>query len=171
MAQQVTQTAKISAGQSLVEFVLVMPIMVLILIGAFSFGMGTYQAHMTSDAMQFSMLNTTKMANEPGSVSGGMIQGYINAGGLKGSFGSGSMVDGVSLRNERFIVAKKNFTPAANFIPGFTISVAQALNPSLLKPTSEGGGQTRPLATAWVPGGTMNPPPWTPGGAPAAPAP
>ncbi len=153
-------------GQSLVEFVLVMPLLVLILVGAYSFGVGTYQAHMTSDAVQFAMLKSLDMANEPGAVSGGTLQGYINAGGLKGNLTKGGLVDGVTLNNSGVLIASKNFTPAAAFIPGFTIKVGEAINPSLLKPTSTGGAQSKPLGTPWVPGGAMNPPPWSGGAAP-----
>lgn len=162
------QKKRTLAGQSLVEFVLVMPILVLVLIGGFTFGMGTYQAHMTSDAVQFAMLRASDMANEPGTVSGGMVQGYINSGGLKGSLNSGSLVDSVTLNEAGFLVASKNFVSSVSFIPGFTIKVGQAINPNLLKPTSSGGGQSRPLATPWVPGGTMIPPPWAGGGTVAA---
>lgn len=152
-------------GQSLVEFVLVLPILLLVLIGGFTFAMGTYQAHMASDAVQFAMLRANDMANEPGAVGGGTVQGYMNSGGLKGSAASGSLVDGVTLNDAGFLVASKNFVSSVSFIPGFTIKVGQAINPSLLKPISSGGAQSRPAGTPWVPGGTMTPPPWTAGGA------
>lgn len=170
-AQQALNNRKrTSSGQSLVEFVLVMPILILILVGGFSFGMGTYQAHMTSDAVQFALLKSKDMANESGAVSGGMVQGFINSGKLKGSLSPGNLVDSVKLDQQGFLIASKAFTPTVGFIPGFTIKVGQAINPSLLKPISTGGGQARPAGTAWVPGGTMNPPPWTEEGAEEAPA-
>lgn len=159
-----TRSRQTLTGQSLVEFVLVLPILVLILVGGFTFALGTYQAHMTSDAVQFAMLKANEMANEPGAVSGGMVQGYINSGGLKGSVSSGSLVDSVTLNSDGFLVASKNFVSSVSFVPGFTIKVGQAINPSLLKPTSSGGGQAKPIGTPWVPGGTMITPPWLGGG-------
>ncbi len=156
---------KPSKGQSLVEFVLVAPIMVLILLGAFGFGLGTYQAHMTSDAVQLPLLKTMEMANLPGAVSAGQLQGYISSGGLSGSLVSGNLVDSLQVDETTGIMtAKKNYIPLVNIIPGFTISVAHSINPGLLKPTAS-GGQARPMATPWVPGGTMQPPPWTAEGA------
>ncbi len=157
-------------GQSLVEFIFLAPVMVLILVGAFSFGLGTYQAHMTSDAVQLAMLKSVELADAPGKISSGKLQGYINSGGLKGNLSAGKLVDELTVVNGRLLIARKNFTPLASFVPGFTISVGQAINPSLLKSISEGNARLRPLATPWVPGGNrMQPPPWTPEGAPEEP--
>lgn len=165
MTEQHLAPLKSLKGQSLVEFVLVAPIMVLILLGAFSFGLGTYQAHMTSDAVQLPMLKTMEMANLPGVVSSGQLKGYISSGGLSGSLISGNTVDSLQVNPiTGIMVAKKNYIPLVDIVPGFTISVAHSLNPGLLKPTAF-GGQARPLAMPWVPGGAMQPPPWTAEGA------
>lgn len=159
MRKRMMRPLQFQNGQSLVEFVLVAPIMVLILMGSFCFGMGTYQAHMTSDSLQLVLLKAKEMADTPGTVSTGMLLGYINSGGLTGSLSMGNLVDELEL-DGHLLVARKNYVPLANFIPGFTISVSHAINPSLLMPISEGSATPRPLATPWVPGGAMQPPPW-----------
>jgi hypothetical protein len=160
MLKRPTQPFHAKNGQSLAEFTLVAPLMVLILIGGFSFGMGTYQAHMTSDAVQLVMLKTKEMADTPGTISTGTLRSYINSGGLTGSLSAGNLVDQLTITPEGFLVARKNFTPLASFIPGFTISVSQAINPSLMMPTSDGSATRRPLGIPWIPGGTMVIPPW-----------
>ncbi len=156
-------------GQSLVEFVLVMPIIIIILLGAFCFGLGTYQAHMTSDAIQLPLLRSMDMANLPGTVTGGQLQGYITSGGLSGSLVAGNLVDSIQVNPATgILIAKKNYIPLVDIIPGFTITVGQSVNPSLLKATAT-GGTARPLATPWVPGGVMQPPPWAAASGAAAP--
>lgn len=159
MRKRMTPPFQVQMGQSLVEFAMVAPIMVLILVGSFSFGMGAYQAHMTSDALQLVMLKTKEMADTPGMVSDGMLNGFIRSGGLTGSLSAGNLVDELAL-DGRFLVARKNFLPLVSFVPGFTISVSQAINPSLLMPISQGSAPLRPLATPWVPGGVLQTPPW-----------
>lgn len=150
------------AGQSLVEFVLVMPILVLVLIGGFSFGMGTYQAHMASDAVQMPAMKKLDLSNETGAVGGGTLQGYMNGSNVKGNFNTGSLIDSVTVATgspyTSIMVGSKNFTPTASFIPGFTIKVGEAINRNLLEPANS-GAEVRPANTAWVPGGTPNPPP------------
>lgn len=158
-------TLKFFKGQSLVEFVLVLPLLVLILLGAFSFGLGTYQAHMTSDAIQLPMLKAMEMADSPGPVSSSKLMSYISEGKLSGNLVKGNLVDSVQVNPiTGIMVAKKNYIPLVNIIPGFTISVGHSINPSLLKPTAI-GGKVRPQAVSWVPGDTMQPPPWTEEGA------
>jgi hypothetical protein len=149
-------------GQSLVEFVLVMPILVLVLIGGYSMGLGTYQAHMASDAVQMPAMQKLKLSNQVTAVDGGTLQGYMNGGGLKGNFNTGALIDSVKVVNSdaytSIMVGSKTYTSAASFIPGFTITVGEAMNKNLLE-AANSGAEVRPYNTAWVPGGTPNPPP------------
>lgn len=150
------------AGQSLVEFVLVMPILVLVLIGGFSFGMGTYQAHMASDAVQMPALKKLDLSNETGTVGGGTLQGYMNGSKIKGNFNTGSLIDTVTVTTgspyTSIMVGAKTYTSTVSFIPGFTIKVGEAINRNLLE-AANAGAEVRPANTPWVPGGTPNPPP------------
>jgi hypothetical protein len=170
MIAQFTVSAKPFRGQSLVEFVLILPIMIIILLGAFCFGLGTYQAHMTSDAIQLPLLRTMEMANLPEAVDEDKLKGYISSGGLNGSLAAGNLVDSIKPNpTTGILIAQKNYIPLVSIIPGFTISVGHSVNPSLLKPTAS-GGNVRPMATPWVPGGVMQPPPWAAQGATPPPA-
>lgn len=149
-------------GQSLVEFVLVMPILVLVLIGGFSFGMGTYQAHMASDAVQMPAMKKLELSKQAAAVGGGTLQGYMNSSNLKGNFSTGSLIDSVTVQNASaytsIMVGAKSYTSTVSFIPSFTIKVGEAINKNLLE-AANSGAEVRPATTAWVPGGTPNPPP------------
>lgn len=144
------------------EFVLVMPILVLLLIGGFSMGLGAYQAHMASDAVQMPAMKKLEISNVTGAVDGGALTGYMNGGGISGNLSSGSMIDSATVVNNgaytSVVVGSKNYQSVASFIPGFTIRVGEAMNRNLLE-AANAGAEVRPAATAWVPGGTPNPPP------------
>ena len=159
-----SQTRPQQSGQSLMEFVLVMPLLVLILIGGFSFGMGTYDAHLASDAIQLPALNKTDMAKSTGAVASGTLLGYVTAGGTSGTLTSNALLDTVNKVDidnyTSVMVGSKAFTPLASFLPGFTIKTAQVMNKGLLDAANTGGATVRPATTPWVPGGTPVMPPW-----------
>jgi uncharacterized protein (UPF0333 family) len=151
-------------GQSLMEFVLVMPLLVLIFLGGFTFGMGMYEAHMASDAIQLPALKKQDMAKKAQAISSGELLGYVSSGGTTGTMKSGTLLDGINKQNmdnyTSIIVGTKSFVPLVNFLPGFTISTAGAINRSLLETANSGGATVRPANTAWVPGNTPQMPPW-----------
>lgn len=162
--QRTRQPLPSKAGQSLMEFVLVMPLLVLILVGGFSFGLGTYQAHMASDAIQLPAMHKKEMADKTGAIDSGTLLGYVSSGGTKGTLSSGSLLDSLSVvavdNSTSLIVGTKTFVPIASFVPGFTIKTAQVMNKGLLEAASSGGAKSRPEGTPWVPGGTPVMPPW-----------
>ena len=151
-----------SKGQSLVEFVLVMPILVLLLVGGFSMGLGSYQAHLASDAVQMPAMHKLALSNITGAVDGGALAGYMNGGGIQANLSTGSMIDSASVVNSdaytSVVVGSKTYQSVASFIPGFTITVGEAMNRNLLE-AANAGAQVRPANTPWVPGGAPNPPP------------
>lgn len=152
------------AGQSLMEFVLVMPLMVLILVGGFSFGMGTYDAHMASDAIQLPALQKMDMAKTDTAIDPGKLMGYVSSGGTSGTLTSGSLLDSINEVDvdnyTSVMVGSKSFVPLASFIPGFTIKTAEVMNKGLLNAASTGGATSRDANTPWVPGGSPVKPPW-----------
>ncbi len=153
----------IATGQSLVEFVLVMPIFVLVLVGGMAMGMGAYQAHMAADAVKEPMLKKLEMSNTPNAVAGGMLNGYMNGSPLQGSLQMGSKIDNVQIVNvddyTSVMVGNKQYQSIASFVPSFTIKVSQPINRNLLQ-AANSGAPSRPAGTPWVPFGTPVLPPW-----------
>jgi hypothetical protein len=150
-------------GQSLMEFVLVMPLLVLILLGGFTLGMGMYEAHMASDAIQLPALKKQDMASKSQVIGSGDLIGYVSAGGTSGTLSSGVLLDSINKQDvdnyTSVIVGKKSFVPLVGFLPGFSISTAEAMNKGLLD-AANNGATVRPAGTAWVPGGAPQMPPW-----------
>lgn len=151
-------------GQSLVEFVLVAPILILVLVIAGYVGIGMYQAHMASDAIRQPALKKLEMAAEPGGISNETLLGYVTGGPLKGNINSGGAVDSVNVTNTgasdlaAIIVGNKQFTVNFPGLPAFNFTAAQAIQKNLLL-SAEFGAKKRSL-DGWVPGGTPRQPPW-----------
>ena len=151
-------------GQSLVEFILVMPILVLILIGGFSFGLGIHDAHMASDAVQLPALQKLELANQANGVNSADLLKLMNNTSLSGSLKSGQLIDNVSIQQNgpyiSIMVGSKRFSPPASFVPGFTIRVGQVINRNLLEDAYVGTSNIRSYTSPWIPGGTPVEPPW-----------
>lgn len=155
---------KAEKGQSLVELVLVTPILLLVLSAGFYFGMGLYQAHMASDAIRQPSMRKLEMANEPGQVTEGTVLGYVSSGNLAGNDAllNGAKIDSVSFAHvdnyTSLVVGSKSFE-AVNPLPNFNITVAQPLNRKLLA-AAHNGARVRPAGSPWVPGGAPRTPLW-----------
>ncbi len=151
-------------GQSLVEFVLVTPILLLVLVIAGYVGIGMYQAHMASDAIRQPALKKMEMAGEPGAISNATLLGYVTGGPLQGNIRSGGAIDNVNVTNTggndlaAVIVGNKQYTVNFPGIPAFNFTAAQAVQKNLLL-SAEFGAKKRGLS-GWVPGGTPRQPPW-----------
>lgn len=154
-------------GQALVEFVLIMPLLVLILVGGATFSIGIFQGHMASDAIQFPSMSKLEFSSKETTIDSGTLQAKMNNSGLQGNIQLGSLIDSVSVVDlngptsyTSLMVGAKSFNSTVNFVPGFTITVGQAINRSLLLPATSGGATGQDSSNPWVPGGTPNPPPW-----------
>ncbi len=151
-------------GQSLVELVLVTPILLLVLAGGFYMGMGLYEASIASDAIRTPAMKKMEMAGEPGAISPGTVLGYISSGQLAGNTKliNGAKVDSVTYANvspyTSLVVGSKQFQ-SVNPLPGFNITVAQPLNAKLLL-AAHNGAKVRPAGSPWVPGGSPRTPLW-----------
>lgn len=151
-------------GQSLTEFVLVLPILLLVLVAAGYIGIGMYEAHMASDAIRQPAMKKLEMAGEAGAISNGVLLGYVTGGNLQGNIDYGAPVDDVSISNTAdedlaaVIVGTKEFSVNLPPLPRFNYTVAQAVQKNLLL-SAEFGAKKRPLS-GWVPGGTPRQPPW-----------
>jgi hypothetical protein len=157
------QQVFIDKGQALVEFTMVLPLLILILVGGTSFALGIHHAHMITEAVQMPSLQKLAMGDNPNAASTAELATMINSATLKDSVFKGNYVDSVSVKGSgdpftSIIIAKASHASLASFIPGFSIAVGQAINSSLLSTT--GNGINRPLNTPWVPGGTLVAPPW-----------
>jgi hypothetical protein len=151
-------------GQSLIEFVLVMPIFVLLLVGGTFTAFNFYQAQMASDAVRQTALKKLEMAGNKDIVAADTLKGYINNGNTSGSMNLGSLVDSVSFADggpyATFVIGNKQTTGVLGIVPGAQIQVSQAINRNLLLPANAGSAAARPATTPWVPGGTPVPPSW-----------
>src|SRR5690606_35410041 len=109
-----------------VELGIALPVLLLILVGAVAFGIGSYQANIASDAIRQPALKKMEMASTPAAVSPGQVMGWVTGEGAKGSMSSGGgAVDSVSFvdANEEvsIVVGTKRYTPpiGGNLVPGF----------------------------------------------------
>lgn len=151
-------------GQSLVELALALPVLFLIVVGAASMGLGMYQAHITSDAIQEPALRKMEMSNQVQAIAPGTLSSYINGSDVTGNLVRGSKVDTVrvvsSSPGTSIIVGIKQYRPLLPLVPGFQIRVTQAINSSLLQPAHQGASVIRPYGQPWMPLGTPTIPPW-----------
>lgn len=121
-------------GQSLVEFVMVMPVLLLILLGAFTVGLGIYQGANASMAVKTPVMQKIDLAKDPGDTTNQakmLIQNYNS-----GSLQMGSAIDrartvGTSNKTT-VIIATKEFQPPVSFLPMVDFTVTQAINSDLL---------------------------------------
>lgn len=153
------------AGQALVEFALVLPLLVLFLVAGANFAIGLHQAHMVSDAVQMPALQKLNMSNNTAQVSSGALLGMINNGSINDTLKKGTYADSLSvIASDPFtavMVARTTYTPLASFVPGFSVSVGQVINRNLLESTVSGTPASRLLNTPWVPGDVPVAPPWS----------
>jgi hypothetical protein len=155
--------SKSAQGQSLVEFVLVFPILFMLAVAAGSMALGVHQGHVASLAIAQIPLHKVEMAEKEGALGSGDLTGYATGGKFKGPFGSVPAIDSLTVQSvdpyTDLAVATKSFTPLTTFVPGFTMRTAQVINHNLLQAMNTGSGTAHP-ATDWVPGGTPTPTPW-----------
>ena len=164
-----TLSRKKSRGQSLVEMVLITPLLLTILIAAFEGGMAMYTAGLASDAIRQPAAKKLLMAADDGTVTEGTVKGYANNGELKGNIMGGAALDNVTYAQTgpndvaSLLVGEKKFKSPVSWLPDFTFTVTQPIQKNLLKPANAGGakpggGGGNP-GSAWVPGGTVPPSP------------
>lgn len=141
-------------AQALAEFALVLPILVLLLLGAFWMGMATYKSQMASSAMVKPATQKMVMADDPNTISGGQLAGYVNSGAAGGTIPLGGSVAVSLAGNTPTTTILEGNMPVPIPIPGVSqanIKVSYAINRNLLLPASN-GATSRPLATPYVPG-------------------
>lgn len=151
------------AGQSLVEFVLVMPILILVMVAGGMIGLGTYEAHMASSAIQQPAMQKLAFSKNRNEIPPEIIQTAANNTGLEGTLDSGALIDKMQLVNSdsytTILLGSKNFQAPIAFLPSFRIRVGQAINKNLLQPANDGSAIVHPNSP-WVPNGAPVPPPW-----------
>lgn len=121
-------------GQSLVEFVMVMPVLLLILLGAFTVGLGIYQGANASMAVKSPVMQKIELAKNPGDTTNSARDMIMN-------YNSGSLQMGNAIDRSRtvgtgnhttVIIATKEFQPPVAFLPMVDFTVTQAINTNLL---------------------------------------
>ena len=131
-----------ATGQALLEFVFVLPVIILIFLAVFYVGMALYTGANASSSLSASLQNQASYADaaNPTAVATGLVNGY--------SIGSykimGSPVDSVSITTtgNTVDVVKATKSVTVPLFPTFNFTVAQGIKSNLLKtntsPTSTG---------------------------------
>ncbi len=153
------KNSKAYFGQSLVEYVLMFPVMLLVLVGTFGVGMAMYQAHMASDAIRQPALQKLEMAASDYAICDRDLLGYINGSKLGGNLKMGPYLDSVAIREQNdygsVLVGRKTITPIAPFLPTFDVKVTQVVNRNLLYPAYMGESAIRVTAAGRSAGGSV----------------
>jgi hypothetical protein len=150
-------------GQSLAEFTIIAPILVLVAIAAGMMSLGAHRAHLLSNAVQQATLQKWEFSDTPAAISVEILQAAMNQGGLSASFNSAPLVDSLRVVDSdpytSLLIGTKAFQPSLALVPGFTVNAAQAINRNLLLSANDGRAVVHPAAP-WVPGGAPVAPPW-----------
>lgn len=155
-------------GQSLVEFVMVMPVLLLMLLGAFLIGMGLMQGSSASMAMKAAVMKKIDLADEGGDATnaaialieadtaGAVDSVQVDSGNGVGG-GNGNAVTSV-------LVGSKEYNPNVPFLVPVTFMVTQGINNNLLQ-----ANKTANPATTFSQGPSLGAftPPAAPAGIPA----
>jgi Flp pilus assembly protein TadG len=129
-------SSKTPQGQSLVEFVMVMPMILLLLLGAFAVGQGMYQGASASLAVKAAMNQKATLANQPGQTltqASNLIRGAVH-----GNLDNGSAVDTVvpdaasTNTLTTVLIANRRFTPPVPFLPPVDFTVTQGVPTRLI---------------------------------------
>lgn len=165
LADKRIRKADSAKGQALMEFVLVTVLLFLITVGGANFGIGTYAAHMASDAVQQPNYRKLELSNNTGAISSGTLLGFMQNGAPKSQIPIGSLIDAVQVTHNAdgftsTIVGTKNYQPDVSFIPALSIKVGQVMNRNLLQPAYAGSRPVRSATQPWVPLGAPVKPPW-----------
>lgn len=155
------------SGQALVEFVMVMPLLLLLLLGSFAVGLGIYQGASASMAIKEPVNKKINLAKNKGVST-------TDAENLVKSFKSGNLDSGNSVDTVNFvetdkvtsvIVANKRFTPPVPFLPTVDFTVTQGINTSALgsnptttTPTLSGGAPVDMTGASSAPANECNGP-------------
>lgn len=142
-------------GQSLAELVFTIPVLLIILVGAFYVGWAMYEGHMAADAIKRPTLQKMTMANTPGAVGPGQIMGWAT--GATGNLSDGAL-DSVNFVHvddrTSILVGQKAYTAGPLGIT-FDFSVNQAIQRKLLEPA---GGSAVPATWFPTPDRGLGPP-------------
>jgi hypothetical protein len=144
---------KTSPAQALGEFIIVTPLLMLLLMGAFFVGLAMYSGSQAAISMKEPILKRMTLAGNAGAVTTGSLGAMVS----QSSIGTlpaqlGSTVDQVSLKSANDVMAvmvgKKSFNSGIPFLPVFNFSVTQAIDGNLLK-----ANVATPVSTTWKPPG------------------
>jgi Flp pilus assembly protein TadG len=120
----------------LVEFVMVMPMILLLLLGAFAVGQGMYQGASASLAVKAAMNRKADLANQPGQTltqASNLIRTTIH-----GNLDNGNAVDtvlpdaGSTNTLTTVLIANRRFTPPVPFLPPVDFTVTQGIPTRLI---------------------------------------
>lgn len=146
--------AQSAAGQSLVEFVLIMPILVMMTLGAGFLMLAAHRTHLMSNAVSQVALHKLEFAGNAQAISAGTLQSEITGGDLKASFNPSPLVDSVTVVDSdtytSLVTGALQVKSPITWLPSFTVGVSQAINKNLLLPASNGSATVHSRAP-WAP--------------------
>ena len=74
------QTITSVPGQALLEFTMVLPVLILILVGTYLVSSAMYAGENAANNMKGTLLNKTLIAQDPNEINAGGLTSYINTG-------------------------------------------------------------------------------------------
>ena len=165
MTDRDAQANKAVRWQSLVEMVLVTPLLLMLVVIAGYLGIGMYHAQMASDAIRQPAMRKWEMANNPKQITEKMVLGYTtnkaNPNLTQGNIQGGDLddIDFVNVNDDiSVVVGTKRFS--AMGLPTFNFTVAQAVNRKLLRNAANNKAVVRKFTDEWLPYGSPRTIPW-----------
>ncbi|MBY0402622.1 MAG: pilus assembly protein [Cyanobacteria bacterium] len=136
------------SGQALVEFVMVAPILLLILLGAFAVGYGIYQGATASMAIKAPLSNKMQYvtsASSPQSILTQQVTQYRT-----GNLQPASALDSVTANGDptqltSVVVGSRQFVSGVQFLPTINFTVTQGMNTNLMMDNDGSVPKTFPI--------------------------
>ncbi len=131
-------------GQSLVEFVMIVPVIILLMVIAAYVGMAMYHGNMASSAVKGPSMHKLEMADNPAAVGEGDLMGFAMASAPTGNINEGGVLDALTLSNvsplTSVMVGEKIFTAPLLFANvDFVFSASESIQLQLLETANQGG--------------------------------
>ncbi|MEM0951895.1 MAG: TadE family protein, partial [Cyanobacteria bacterium P01_H01_bin.74] len=135
-------------GQSLQEFIIVLPILIFIVVAGTNFALGVHKAHMLSDASHWIASQKFRLADNDNSVGQVELRSLINSSsGVSDTLTRRDFIDQIRFNSiDRYftiIEASTEQNALSNFVNGFEFKTSQVINRPLLLATSAGGPSRR----------------------------
>ncbi len=131
-------------GQSLVEFVMIVPVIILFMVIAAYVGMAMYHGNMASSAVKGPSMHKSEMAENPAAVGEGDLLGFALGDAPTGNINEGGVLDTLTVNPvsplTSVMIGEKTFTAPLLFANvDFVFSASESIQLQLLEPANQGG--------------------------------